>query len=135
MYNPRFPFTFKAFRARLDENGDPGVDDRGNPVYEPVLLEACVMSDWEPVRNPDGFFLTEWVSEMPFGYRTSSENTRAAGDVQESDYQLACPMFLTPLDPGDILVMEDYTRVYRCEVVKQTTFNLGTNVWVKEVKN
>lgn len=135
MYNPRFPFTFRAFRARLDENGDPSPDDNGRPVYEPLALEACVMSDWEPVRDPDGGFVTEWVDEMPFGYRTSSENTRSQGDVVESDYRLACPMFLTPLSPGDVLEMRDHTREYRAEVVKQTTFNLGTNVWVKEVRN
>lgn len=135
MYNPRFPFTFKAFRARLDENGDPSPDEKGRPVYEPLALEACVMSDWEPVRDSEGNFVTEWVAEMSFGYRTSSESTRASGDVQESDYRLACPMFLTPLLPGDVLEVEDYTRVYRAEVVKQTTFNLGTNVWIKEVNS
>lgn len=135
MFNPRFPHTFKAFRARTDGHGTPVTDADGKPVYERLVLEACVMSDSEPVRLPCGCFATERVDEMPFGYRTSSENTGEAGDVAVSDYRLACPMFLTPLNPGDILEMEDYTRVLRCEVVKQTTFNLGTNVWVKEVKN
>lgn len=135
MYNPRFPFIFKAFRARLDENGDPVPDDGGRPVYEPLALEACVMSDNEPVRDPDGGFVTGWVSSMPCGYRTSSKSVRESGDVQEADYRLACPMFLTPLRPGDVLEIRDHTREYRAEVVRQTTFNLGTNVWVKEVRN
>lgn len=135
MFNPRFPHTFQAFRGKVDGHGDPVTDADGKPVYERLVLEACVMSDSEPVRRPCGCFETECVESMPFGYRTSSENTSEAADAAVSDYRLACPMFLTPLEPGDVLVLEDYTRTYKVEVVKQTTFNLGTNVWVKEVKN
>jgi hypothetical protein len=135
MFNPRFPHTFSAYRARIGSDGLPETGEDGDPIYDRITFVKCVLSDSEPVRDSNGIFVTERCCEMPFGYRTSSENTRKQADVHVSDYRLACPMFLTELKPGDVLVMKDYVREYRGEVVKQTTFNLGTNVWVNEIKN
>lgn len=134
MFNPRFPHTFTAWRGRLDDNSEPVTDDTGNPVYDRVSFDQCEMSDYEPVRDNDGKFITYSVDEMQFGYRTSSENTRKQSDVQQGSLRLACPMFLTELKTGDRLELTDYNRTYWVTVVKQTTFNLGTNVWVTEEK-
>ena len=93
------------------------------------------MHDSEPVLDADGRFVTYIADEVAFGYRTSSQNTSRAGDVVQADFKLACPMFLTELRPDDILVLKDYEREFRAAVVKKTTFNLGTNVWVNEARN
>jgi hypothetical protein len=44
-------------------------------------------------------------------------------------------MFLTPLEAGDLVEIKDYERSYWGEVVKKATFNLGSNIWINEVKN
>lgn len=135
MFNPRFPHTFTAWRSRLDSNSDPLTDDAGNPVVDRVRFDLCELRDYEPVRDANGNFVTyDGGYAMPFGYRTSSENTRKQADVQQGSIRLACPMFLTELKSGDRLLLTDYNRQYWVTVVKQTTFNLGTNVWVTEEK-
>jgi hypothetical protein len=44
-------------------------------------------------------------------------------------------MFVTPLLPGDLVEITDFDRTYWGEVVKKATFNLGSNIWINEVKN
>ena len=78
MFNPRFPHKLKAFRVKEDENGNPMTNDIGDPIYEPILFEACEMYDHEPRLDSNGAFITYWVDEMSFGYRTASENSRCA---------------------------------------------------------
>lgn len=110
-------------------------DSEDNPIYDIVSLKAVVMVDSQPVVRSDGSFdteLTEWIS---FGYRTQGKNTRETVDVQVSDFKLATPMFLTHLEPGDRVEIKDYERTYWGEVVKKATFNLGSNIWINEVKN
>lgn len=122
-------------KARLDENGDIVTDEKGNPIYEVVPIIRVEMFDNEPVLDGNGKFITFKSDSVPFGYRTSSENTRQMGEVVYSDFRLACPMFLNPLEYGTRLTLTDYDRTYDVVVVKKTTFNLGTNVWVNEVQN
>ena len=74
------------------------------------------------------------VHQLPFGYRSQGKDTRDTADVESADYALATPMFLTALDSSDIIEMTDYDRTFRCEVVRKATFNLGSNIWVNEVK-
>ena len=110
-------------------------DVDGDPIYDIVTLKAVVMVDYRPTVLSDGSFdteLTEWIS---FGYRTQGKNTRETVDVNVSDYKLATPMFLTPLEPGDRIEIKDYERTYWGEVVKKQTFNLGSNIWINEIKN
>lgn len=109
------------------------VDD--NPIKDIVTLKAVTMVDNLPVVNADGSFATETTEWMSFGYRTQGKNTRETVDVQVSDFKLATPMFLTPLEPGDLVEIWDYERSYWGEVVKKATFNLGSNIWINEVKN
>ena len=135
MFNPRFPHTLRIWRTRRNAYGEPETDDEGNPLYDPVALEAVVMRDGFPVTKQDGSFETEVVYSLPFGYRTQGKNTRDTSDVVVSDFKLATPMFLTPLDSSDVIELEDYDRKFACEVVKKATFNLGSNIWVNEVKN
>lgn len=135
MFNPRFPHTLRVWRNRKNDYGEPLTDADGNPVQDIVRLKKVVMIDSEPVVRSDGSFDTELVDTIEFGYRTQGKNTRDTVDVQVSDYKLATPMFVTPLEPGDKVEIWDYDRSYWGEVVKKATFNLGSNIWVNEVKN
>lgn len=135
MYNPRFPHQLRVWRSRKDRNGEPVTDNEGDPIYDIVTLKAVVTVDSLPVRRSDGSFDTETTEWISFGYRTQGKNTRETVDVQVSDYKLATPLFLTHLEPGDRVEMEDYERTYWCEVVKKASFNLGSNIWVDEIKN
>lgn len=110
-------------------------DAEGNPVQDIVKLKKVVMVDSEPIVRSDGSFDTELVDAIEFGYRTQGKNTRDTVDVQVSDFKLATPMFLTHLEAGDKVEIWDYERSYWGEVVKKATFNLGSNIWINEVKN
>ena len=135
MFNPRFPHMLRAWRARRDSNGDPVTDDDGDPIYDIVSLKAVVMIDSMPVMRSDGSFDTEVIEWINFGYRTQGKNTKDTVDVVVSDFKLATPIFLTHLEPGDRVEIKDYERSYWGEVVKKMTFNLGSNIWINEVKN
>lgn len=135
MFNPRFPHTLRVWRTRKNDHGEPMTDAEGNPVQDIVSIKKVVMIDSEPVVRSDGSFDTELVDTIEFGYRTQGKNTRETVDVQVSDFKLATPMFLTHLEPGDKVEIWDYERSYWGEVVKKATFNLGSNIWINEVKN
>lgn len=135
MFNPRFPHVMHVLRAKTTPDGALVYGEGGSPVYERLELTLVEMRDSEPVLDADGGFVTYIADEVAFGYRTSSQNTSRVGDVVQADFKLACPMFLTELRPDDILVLKDYEREFRAAVVKKTTFNLGTNVWVNEARN
>ncbi len=135
MYNPQFPHRLKVLRGSLDAHGDPVTDDDGNPVVEAVTLTAVVMRDNQPTIDGEGNFVTEKVCCIAFGYRQSSLNTMRQGDVIVSDYKISCPLFLTPLNPGDVLELTDYEKTFRGVVVKKDTFNLGTLIWFDRIKN
>lgn len=135
MFNPRFPHTLRVWRYREDDHGEPVTDSKDNPVKDIVRLKKVVMVDNEPIERSDGSFDTELVETIEFGYRTQGKNTRDTADVVVSDFKLATPMFLTYLKPGDMVEITDYERSYWGEVVKKATFNLGSNIWINEVKN
>lgn len=136
MYNPRWPHTFTILTERLDANGLPVTDTNGNPVSGSMPVEMIEYdTQWNPRRNPDGSFVTESVLEVPWGYRTSTGGMKTSGEVWVADYKLSCPMLLTDLPSGTILIMTDYTRTFRAKVVKMTTYNWGTNLWVDNIKN
>ena len=135
MFNPRFPHTLRVWRSRKDADGMPVTNDDGDEILDIVMLDSAVMVDNEPLMCSNGGFVTEKVESINFGYRTQGKNTRDTVDVVVSDFKLATPMFLTPLEPGDKVEMRDYERTYWGEVVKKATFNLGSNIWINEVKN
>lgn len=135
MFNPRFPHTLRVWRSRKNDYGEPMTDAEGNPVLDIIKLKKVVMVDSEPIVRSDGSFDTEMVDTINFGYRTQGKNTRDTVDVQVSDFKLATPMFLTHLEAGDKVEIWDYERSYWGEVVKKATFNLGSNIWINEVKN
>lgn len=128
MFNPRFPHTLRVLRSN-------GTDEEGNPLFVQIPLDVVVMRGGLPVTQADGSFLTEIADTLPFGYRTQGRNTKDTTDVEVADYKLSTPMFLTPLKSTDVVEMTDYDRTYRCDVVKKATFNLGSNIWVNEIKN
>ena len=109
-------------------------DPDGDPIYDIVTLKSVVMVDGRPVVLSDGSFDTELTEWIGFGYRTEGKSTKDTTDVMVSDFKLATPMFLTPLEPGDRVEIKDYEREYWGEVVKKMTFNLGSNIWINEVK-
>ncbi|MCQ2141686.1 MAG: hypothetical protein MJY83_05010 [Bacteroidales bacterium] len=135
MFNPRFPHTLTVLRGRHDAEGNAIFGEDGDPIYEVVPLTMVEMFDEEPLRHPDGSFVTYDASSIPFGYRTDSRSTATRIDVVVSDFKLATPMCLTELYPTDVLVVKDYEREYRGRLVKKTTFNLGTNIWMDEIRN
>ena len=134
MFNPRFPHTLRVWRSRKNNYGEPMTDADGDPIYDIVTLKSVVMVDGRPVVLSDGSFDTELTEWIEFGYRTEGKNTKDTTDVMVSDFKLATPMFLTPLEPGDRVEIKDYEREYWGEVVKKMTFNLGSNIWINEVK-
>lgn len=135
MFNPRFPHTLRVWRSRKDDHGEPMTDADGNAIYDIVNLKAVVMIDDAPLLLSDGSFDTELVETINFGYRTQGKNTKETTEVQVSDFKLATPMFITHLEPGDRVEIWDYERTYWGEVVKKMTFNLGSNIWINEVRN
>lgn len=110
-------------------------DAEGNPILDIVTLKAVVMIDSAPLVRSDGSFDTELVEWISFGYRTQGRNTRDTVDVVVSDYKLATPMFLTTLEAGDRVEIKDYERTYWGEVVRKQTLNLGSNIWINEIRN
>lgn len=128
MYNPRFPHKFRVFRPKVDTNGEPVLDVDGNPTYILLPLDKVINDDGTP-------FITEVVESMPFGYRTQGRNMSESRDVYVADYKLASPRFLTILNVGDRLEITDFDRTFFGEVVKKITNNLGSNIWINEVKN
>lgn len=135
MFNPRFPHTLRVWRARKNDFGEPMTDADGDAIYDIVRLKTVVMIDSLPVVRSDGSFDTDMTEWIDFGYRTQGRNTKDSLEVVVSDSKLATPMFLTPLETGDRVEIKDYEREYWGEVVKKATFNLGTNIWINEIKN
>lgn len=136
MYNPRWPYTFQVLSEALDENGLPITDEQGIPTRTPMPLEKVVYDGaWNPTFSGDGTIVTETVTEMPWGYRTSTGGMKTSGEVFVADYKISCPMFLTDLPSGTILEMKDRVRTFRAKVIKMTTYNWGTNLWVDNIKN
>lgn len=136
MYNPRWPHTFRVVVESLDSNGLPVTDANGDPVVGSMQLEKIVYdSAWNPTRRPDGSFVTEMVTDMPWGYRTSTGGLKTAGEVIVADYKVSTPMMLTELPTGTVLQMTDYTHTFRVKILKMTTYNWGTNLWLDNIKN
>ncbi len=136
MYNPRWPHTFRVVVESVDSNGLPVTDANGDPVVGSMQVEKIVYdSGWNPTRNPDGSFVTEMVTDMPWGYRTSTGGLKTAGEVIVADYKVSTPMMLTELPTGTILQMTDYTHTFRAKLLKMTTYNWGTNMWLDNIKN
>jgi len=135
MINPRFPHVLRMIVHKVDENGVPVTDSEGNPIESDAEIVCAIMRDNIPVKDSDGKFLTETKTELPFGYRTSTGNSKTSGDVVVCDYKIACPVFFTPISTGAVLELTDYSRTYRATVVKQTTYNFGSNIWIDEIKN
>ena len=135
-YNPRWPHTFTVQTESLDSDGLPVTDADGNPVTGTMSLVRIVYgTDYDPRRTPDGSFVTETVTEMPWGYRTATGGLHTSGEVIVADYKVSCPMLLTEIPTGTVLVMTDYTHTFRAKLLKMTTYNWGTNLWLDNVKN
>ena len=136
MYNPRWPYTFVVVEESLDTDGMPVVDKYGDPVVSSKTLQKVVYdAQWNPARGADGSFVTESVTEMPWGYRTSTGVMKTSGEVIVADYKISCPMFLTDLPTGTTLILTDSVRSFRVKVIKMTTYNWGTNLWVDNILN
>lgn len=136
MYNPRWPYTFRVLSESLDADGMPITDGQGKPIRGSMQLEKVVYDgNWNPTFRSDGSLLTETVTEMPWGYRTSTGGMKTSGEVFVADYKISCPMFVTDLPSGTTLEMTDRVRTFRAKVIKMTTYNWGTNLWVDNIKN
>lgn len=135
MFNPRFPHTLRVWRTRKDEYGEPMVDDEGEPIIDIVPLKKVVTIDGLPGIGIDGTYDFDMVEWIEFGYRTQGKNTKETLDVHIADFKLATPMFTTPLEDGDRVEIQDYDRSFWGEVVKKFTTNLGSNIYINEVKN
>ena len=135
-YNPRWPHTFSVYSGVLDANGIPVTDENGDPVVEQVALEKVVYDyQYEPRRKAGGKFVTEMVTELPWGYRTSTGGIKDSGDMFAADFKISCPMFLTQLEEGTLLKLTDYTHTFEGVLKKMTTYNWGTNIWLDKPGN
>ena len=136
MYNPRWPHTLSVYVESLDSNGLPVTDENGDPIATAkTLLRVEYDSRWNPVRGADGAFKTTEVTELPWGYRTSTGGIKDSGDVFKADYKISTPMMLTHLPEGTVVTMTDYDSTFRAVVKKQTTYNWGTNIWLDAAGN
>lgn len=136
MYNPRWPHTFVIIGESLDTNGLPVVNEYGDPVVTTVSVKRILYDGkWNPRYNAAGQFQTEEITAVPWGYRTATGGIKESGEVIVADYKISCPMLLTEIPTGTCLIMTDYTHSFRVKVVKQTTYNWGTNIWVDNIKN
>lgn len=136
MYNPRWPYTFVVSEESLDTDGMPVVDEYGDPVVSTMTVQKVVYDpQWNPSRSADGSFITESVTQVPWGYRTSTGGMKTSGEVIVADYKISCPMLLTDIPTGTTLIMTDATHSFRVKVIKMTTYNWGTNLWVDNIKN
>ena len=136
MYNPRWPNTLTAFAAVLDENKLPVCDENGDPVITQIAFTKVVYdSRMNPKFHADGTFVTETVTELPWGYRTSTGGVRDAGEVFRTDFKISCPMIITPLEEGSLLYLKDKVRTFVGVVKKMTTYNWGTNIWFDRYGN
>jgi len=117
------------------DDTEPG-DDSGDYTPSAVQMVRVVYDEnYNPRRNADGSFVTETVTEMPWGYRTATGGLKTAGEVIVADYKISTPMMLTDLPTGSVLILTDYTHTFRVKVLKMTTYNWGTNIWVDNIKN
>ena len=136
MYNPRWPHTFSVYTQSLDARGLPVTDDEGNPVDTKMTLKQVAYdSQWNPRRNPDGTFKYTEVTDMPWGYRTATGGIKDSGDIFKADYKISCPMMLSHLPEGTVIVLTDYDNTFHAVVKKQTTYNWGTNIWLDDPGN
>lgn len=134
--NERWPHTFIIEGESLDENGLPVTDENGDPVTSEVpVLRVLYGNGYNPRKGADGKYKTEEITSVPWGYRTSTGGMKTAGEVIVADYKISCPMLLTDIPTGTVLIMTDYTHTFRVKVVKMTTYNWGTNLWVDNIKN
>lgn len=136
MFNPRWPHKLQAFKELLDEYGQPVTDSDGNPTATAVSFSVAVYdSRNNPKKGSDGAFQTETVTELPWGYRTSTGGIKDSGEVFSTDFKISCPMMFTQLEEGDRLSLTDYTHTFEAVVKKMTTYNWGTNIWLERVGN
>ncbi len=136
MHNPRWPYTFVIVGESLDSHGMPVTDENGDPVTTTPSVEMVSYDPrMNPARNIDGSIKTQSVTTVPWGYRTSTGGMKVSGEVWVADYKISCPMLLTDIPSGTTLILTDAVRSFRVKVVKMTTYNWGTNLWVDNIKN
>ena len=136
MYNPRWPHTLRCFRASFDERGIPRFDADGKQVMTAFVFKTVVYdSRWNPRFHADGSFVTEDAEILRWGYRTATGGIQDSGQVFHTDFKISCPMFLTPLEEGDVLELTDYTHTFTAVVKKCTTYNWGSNIWLDRPGN
>lgn len=136
MYNPRWPHTLYAVSQSLNERGLPITDENGNPVSVKLTFKKVLYDDnWNPVFGSDGKPKTEDVTDLPWGYRTSTGGIKDSGEVFAADYKISCPMIVTHLKEGTLLCLTDYNHTFDAVVKKCTTYNWGTNIWIDSPGN
>lgn len=133
--NPRYPHTFSILRPKKAD-GVIVLDNDGNPIYEQLDLSVVAMSGGWMMRDSDGRPIIAGTKKvLNCGYRTNTRNTSEAGDVVNYNMLLHCQPFLTPLFFDDLIEITDYDRTYRARVVKKSTHNWGTAIWIDDIQN
>lgn len=134
MYNPRFPHSLRIQRVLKNEYGEPVTDDEGNEVIGDVVLEVAKYgSNNLPLRIGDEF-MTEMLDEIPFGYRTNTKGMKE-GQVDMAQIHIALPLFFNAIEDGDVLILTDWDRTYRAKAVRKSNSNIGSDIYLNEVKN
>ncbi|MEG1684576.1 MAG: hypothetical protein RR319_01325 [Bacteroides sp.] len=107
--NPRFPHRVKIVRESVDANGNPILDERGDPITEVVFESEC--------RN------------------YPSSKTQWKADVVSSDYVISLPMHTFNIKVGDTVVVKEQIRELSGIVVDSYVNNLGANIWYNFNRN
>lgn len=108
--NPRHPHLLKIFRYQLAGDGDIATDNDGVPLNPNVIYSGKC------------------------GYREQGK-PKVPGEVIVSDYKLSLPKIGVNIMPGDVAEVSDYARTFRGQVVKSLVYNMGTTIWINEIRN
>ena len=131
--NKRWPHSLTCQTPVLDESGNPAFDENGLPSYENITFAVATYNGYAVIRDTDGNPVEEELSELPFGYRTTTESTSKVNKSAYYDRKLSCPLFSTPLPFGAVLVLTDAERSYKATLVKKDSFNWGSNLYINEI--
>lgn len=110
--NPRWPHHVKILRERIDNDGNPILDDEMNPILDIVFESEC-------------------------GDRSDNKDTSWQGEVITADYKLSLPKHSVIIHRNDYVEFTNGINgeLIKGQVVKAKVNNLGANIWFNYSSN